>query len=133
AKAALTEALSNSAYDPDYRTAWAGLDVAVGSVTRVGDTFTVDLGSASYGGDLRDRPLGMSKAVADMAVEQLVHTVQAVYQAPASVQLVLEGERTDTLLGVPVAEPLAAGDPMQVQAPVWIIEPQEGASGPGFV
>jgi hypothetical protein len=133
AKAALVEALSSSALDPDYRTPWAGLDIAVGLVTRAGDTVVVDLGSASYGGDLRERPLGMSKAEADMAVEQLVHTVQAVYQEPVPVQVLLQGDPIDTLLGVPVSEPLAAGDPMQVQAPVWIIEPQEGSTGNGFV
>ena len=42
-------------------------------------------------------------------------------------QLSLGGERTDTVLGVPTSEPLAAADPMDVQATVWIIDPQDGA------
>ncbi|HET6561364.1 MAG TPA: Gmad2 immunoglobulin-like domain-containing protein [Marmoricola sp.] len=127
AKAALVEALSSSALDPDYHSPWAGLDLTVGLVTQAGDTIVVDLGGGEgYGGSLRERPLGMSRAEADMAVEQLIHTVQAVYQEAAPVQLLLHGDHIDTLLGVPVAEPLAAGDPMQVQGTVWIIDPQDG-------
>jgi hypothetical protein len=97
-------------------------------VAVAGDTVAVELA-----GDLRDRPAAMSEAEADMAVEQLVHTVQAAYGRRVPVQLLLDGSRTDTLLGVPVAEPLDAGAPMEVQAPVWIIEPQEGAAGTDFV
>jgi hypothetical protein len=132
AKAAVAEALSNSALDPDYRTGWSGLDVAVGQVDQDGDTVTVDLGSASRGDNLRDRPVGMSEAEAEIAVQQLVHTVQAAYGERVPVQLLLDGTRTDALLGVPTSEPLTAGDPMEVQAQVWIIEPQEGASGSEF-
>ena len=128
AKAALVEAVDDTASDPDYRSPWSALDVTVGLVAMSGDTVTVDLA-----GDLHDRPEGMSEAEADIAVQQLVHTVQAAYKSRVPVQLLLDGGRTDTLLGVPVAEPLAAGDPMEVQAPVWIIEPQEGSSGTGFV
>jgi hypothetical protein len=127
AKAALMEAVADTAADPDYRSAWAALDVTVGTVAMSGDTVTVDLA-----GDLHDRPAGTSEAEAEIAVQQLVHTVQAAYERRVPVQLVLEGARTDTVLGVPVAEPLTAGDPMQVQAPVWIIEPQEGSAGNGF-
>jgi hypothetical protein len=43
------------------------------------------------------------------------------------VQFLLNGERSDALLGVPVSEPLAQGDPADVLAQVWIIEPAEDA------
>jgi hypothetical protein len=122
AEAALTEAVGDTALDPDYRSPWAALGVTVTGVTMAGDTVEVDLA-----GRVHDRPAGMPAPEADMAVEQLVHTVQAAYQEPVPVQLLLDGGRTDTLLGVPVAEPLAAGDPMEVQASVWVIEPQDGA------
>ena len=125
AKAALVAAVGSTALDPDYWSPWKATNVVVGAVARAGDTVTVDLG-----GTLHDRPAGMSKAEAGIAVEQLVHTVQAVYQEHVPVQLLLEGHHTDTVLGVPTAEPLAAGDPMRVQAPVWIIGPQDGDEVP---
>ncbi len=128
AQAALVEAVDDTALDPDYRSPWAELDVTVGEVTMSGGTVDVDLE-----GSLHDRPEGMSEAEAGMAVQQLVHTVQAAFQEPVPVQLLLDGARTDALLGVPVAEPLAAADPMEVQASVWIIEPQDGSDGTGFV
>jgi hypothetical protein len=128
AKAALVEAVGDTASDPDYRSPWSDLDVTVGQVAMAGDTVVVDLA-----GDLRDRPAGMAGAEAEMAVQQLVHTVQAAYERRVPVQLVIEGAPVDALLGVPTAEPLTAGDPMEVQAPVWIIEPQEGAAGTDFV
>jgi hypothetical protein len=128
AEAALVEALDDTADDPDYRSPWSALDVTVGQVAMAGGTVTVDLT-----GDLHDRPAAVSEAEAEIAVQQLVHTVQAAYKRRVPVQLLLDGDRTDTVLGVPAAEPLTAGDPMEVQAPVWIIEPQEGASDSAFV
>jgi Immunoglobulin-like domain of bacterial spore germination/Sporulation and spore germination len=127
AKAALAEAVDDTASDPDYRSPWSGLGVTVGQVAMAGGTVTVELA-----GDLRERPAGMERAEAEMAVQQLVHTVQAAYGERVPVQLLLDGTRTDALFGVPTAEPLTAGDPMEVQAHVWIIEPQEGASGSTF-
>jgi hypothetical protein len=46
------------------------------------------------------------------------------------VQLLLDGSRTDTLLGVPAAEPLARGEAAQTLAQVWIVEPASGATVP---
>jgi hypothetical protein len=122
AEAALGEALADSALDPDYRSPWAG----VGSLGRVQAAPGDEIVTVDLAGDLHDRPAGMARAEAEMAVEQLVHTVQAAVQRRAPVQFMLNGGRTDTLLGVPVSEPLAAGDPMEVQATVWVISPQEG-------
>ncbi len=67
-----------------------------------------------------------------MAVEQLIYTAQAATQTRAPVQFYLarqgsEQNRTDAILGVPVSEPLAQGDPADVLAQVWVIEPGEGA------
>lgn len=122
--AALSEAVATSPDDPDYRTDWPAGTNAQGSFD--GETITVTLG-----GDpevpLRGRPGGMSAAQAQMAVEQLVYTAQAAVQERAPVQFLLFGERTDTLLGVPVSEPLAQGDAIDVLAQVWIIDPGEGA------
>ena len=119
---ALREALAgNSALDPDYRSDWPAENLTVTAEVR-GEEVWVDLSDAG----LHDRPAALTEAEAAMAVEQVVHTAQAVLQRRAPVQLTLGGERTDQVLGVPASEPLAAGDPMQVQATVWVISPQEG-------
>ena len=111
--------------DPDYRSDWPADTQLVGvSVdgTAADDVVWIDLS----GDGLRDRPAGMTQEQAEMAVQQLVHTAQAVLQQRHPVQLTIDGERTDAVLGVPTSEPLAAADPMQVQAPVWVISPQDG-------
>lgn len=122
-EAALAEAVGSPALDPDYSSPWADLGAGAGAVTYEGGTLTVDI----IGEGLRTRPGTLSEEYAGMAVEQLVATAQAALgEGDVPVQLLLNGGRTDQLLGVPVAEPLAAGDPMQVQGTVWIIDPQDG-------
>ena len=110
--------------DPDYRVPWPDGTEATASYDEEGALLTVDLSNADQA-DLRGRPAGMSDVEARMALEQLIHTAQAAVQDRAPVQFLLDGQRTDQLLGEPVSEPLAEGDPMQVQAPVWIIDPQD--------
>jgi hypothetical protein len=121
---ALELAITGSALrDPDYRTDWPA-GSALGSVSATqeqgGPLITVDLR-----GDVEDRPAGMSEEQATMAVQQLVYTAQAVFQQRHPVEFLVDGEPVDTLLGVPVAEQAVAGDPMEVQASVWIISPQD--------
>jgi hypothetical protein len=123
AVAAVREALTADPVDRDFRTPWAGLGADVGSVTHEGGTITVDLESDQ---PLRERPAGMSKDVAAMAVEQVLYTVQGALQSRDPVQLLVDGERSDQVLGVPTAEPLAQGDEMATLAQVWIITPQSG-------
>jgi hypothetical protein len=124
-RVALEEALTDTALDPDYRSPWpAGTTVAGVTVdgTEAPDVVFVDL----TGTPLHDRPRGMSEAEASIALEQLIYTAQAVLQQRRPVQFLLDGERTDAVLGMPTSEPLAEGDPMQVQGTVWIINPQDG-------
>ena len=56
---------------------------------------------------LRDRPPTMTEREAQLAVQQVVYTVQGAVQARAPVQFLLDGNPVDTVLGVPTAEPLA--------------------------
>lgn len=124
---AVDASLQGEALDPDYFSPWSDLGVSADSASYEGGTLTVSIdGPAS----LRERPAGMSKALASMAIEQVLYTALAElgegYDVP--VQLLLSGARTDMLLGVPVAEPLAAGDPLDVRSTVAIFEPVEGAS-----
>lgn len=134
-RAALEAALSTAPRDPDYRTGWPS-GTGLGALEDGDDLLTISVESPdapSDGSSLRDRPAGMSGAVAAMAVQQLVYTATAVKQEDIPVQLLLDGERTDQLLGVPVSEPLARADEASTLGQVWIIAPQHGEVVPaGF-
>jgi len=123
ATAAVAEAVGVEPRDPDFGSPWFGTATDAGTVTHEGGTITVDLETDQ---ELRERPDGMSKAEASMAVEQVLYTVQGALQSRDPVQLLLNGERTDQVLGVPTSEPLAQGDEMATLAQVWIIDPQNG-------
>ncbi len=126
---AVTDAVTDSADDPDYRTAWPA-GTAVQHVELSGGTIIVDLVDAPA---LHDRPAGMSQEQARMALQQVIYTVQGVYQDRAPVRFLLDGRPSDTVLGEPTAEPLAQGDPTSVLAQVWITAPADGATVPsGF-
>ena len=69
----------------------------------------------------------MTAAEAQMSLEQLIYTAQAGFQNRAPVRFLLDGQITDTVLGVPTSEPVAQGDETATLAQVWIIDPAEGA------
>jgi hypothetical protein len=130
--AALTEAVSVGPQDPDYRTDWPAETVVVLAGVDEGDDGQIFVTLRNDTTDLRVRPIDMTPEEAQSSVEQLIYTAQAAVQTRAPVQLLLErdgasGTRTDTLLGVPVSEPLAEGDAARTLAQVWIIDPGEGA------
>jgi hypothetical protein len=101
-RAAVTEMLGDTAYDPDYRTAWPA-GTTVQDVRVDGDMVTVDLSA-----DAPDQ----------RALHQLVWTVTAV------------GEGLSARLGEG-GEPMRRGPALDELAPVWLVDPQEGAvSGP---
>ncbi len=122
--AAVREAVATDPDDPDYRTDWPAGTTAARVDAPPSDVITIDV---QGDGSLRGRPQGMSPEQAEIAVEQLIYTAQAAQQSRDAVQFLLNGNRTDTLLGVPVSEPLAQGDAMEVLAQVWVIAPAEGA------
>ncbi|WP_341231916.1 Gmad2 immunoglobulin-like domain-containing protein [Nocardioides salarius] len=118
---AVRAAVEGDPDDPDYRSPWAGTGATLTGATGDAEIVMVDLT-----GDLRLRPVGLDPAEAALAVEQVVRTAQAAVGSTAPVQLLLDGERTDQLLGVPVAEPLAQGEDLDVLALVSISDPAEG-------
>ena len=120
-KAAAVATVNGTPQDPDYRTLWPG-GTTVGRVSGDGDTIVVDLAAGVH-----DRPAGTSADDADLAVQQLVYSAQAaVGRGRLPVQLLIDGQHTDTVLGVPASEPLAAGNPDDVLAPVQIDSPSDG-------
>jgi hypothetical protein len=118
---AVQQAVEQAPDDADYRSPWPE-GTTLAHAEQQDDLLIVDLH-----GDLHDRPAAMSAADAELAVQQLVYTAQAATQTTLPVQLVLDGRRSDTLLGVPTSEPLARAAADDVLAQVWIIDPAEGA------
>lgn len=105
---------------PAYRSGWPA-GVSVRSVTRQGDTATVDLSGAAA------QPPG--RAPAPMAVQELVYTVTATEPALAAVRLTVDGQPVGSLWGQPLpAPPYRRAAQLTVLSPVWITEPAYGAT-----
>jgi hypothetical protein len=120
--AAVRAAIGGTPGDPDYRTLWPA-GAKVGFVKFNGELITVDLQYVP-----RERPAGMTADEAEMAVQQVVYTVQAAVNEGRKPVRLLAGEHpTDMLLGVPTSEPLAEDDADSTLAPVQIFTPAEGA------
>ena len=132
--AAVNESVAGAPLDPDYASAWPAGTTATAALT--GDVLTVDVSGEA---PLRTRPAGMTAAEASLSVEQLVYAVHAglasfpdapeLQTSPdrTPVQFLLNGGRTDQLLGVPVSEPVAAAPQLDVLAMVNLTTPEEGA------
>lgn len=117
---AVSEALGDP-LDRDYRSGWpAGTEA-----TEFG--LTPDLLTINLEGDLHDRPSGMTEREAQIAVEQLIYTAQAAYgQGRVPVQLMLNGGRTDQVLGQPASEPLSNGPVLETNSHIQLSTPNEG-------
>ena len=76
----------------------------------------------------------MDAATAELAIQQLVFSAQAgLGEGRVPVQLLLDGQHTNTVLGVPASEPLAAAVEDDVLAPVQITAPEQGGEVPSPV
>lgn len=114
------EALVATPLDPDYRTAWpAG---AFAEAAYDGDLITVTLADPG----LRDRPPGMDRATARLAVQQVVYTLQAAVQKRAPVQFRTAENPIDQVYGVPTAEPIVNDPPLETLALVNVTSPEQG-------
>lgn len=119
--AAVAEALRDSAYDPDYGTPWPG-GATVHGVSIAGRTVTVDLGDVGPGPRV-DPP--------QLAVQQLLYTVAAASTYTSmkhadGVRILLDGAPVAKLWGtVDTTGTLHQAPQADVQAPVWVIDPQQ--------
>ncbi len=116
-------AVAGPAQDPDYRTLWPSGTQAQASYD--GDVITVDL-TGPDGSALHDRPSDLTGRDADLAVQQLVYSVQGAVGARAGVQLLLDGQHSDKVLGVAASEPLTNAKPTDVLSQMSITNPVEG-------
>lgn len=120
---ALRRSITDSAMDPEYRSDWPA-SVRV-DATYDGELFTIDLS----GPGLRDRPGRWSERDAELAVQQVIYTAQAVESdSEAPVRLLLDGEPTDEVFGVPANEPLTRAPELDVRAHVNLSDPSEDAT-----
>jgi len=119
-RAALTAMLTTkSASDPEYSTPWQ--DATVRAVRIDGATATVDLHGVP-------QTVPGGAATARVAVQQLVWTVTANGGTTTTVRLLVDGHTVASLWGVPnVDEPLTRAPRTEVQAPIWLIDPQQAA------
>lgn len=122
-EAATKTALTGTPKDGDYSAPWPS-DAGLNAVSYNGDVLTIDLS-----GNLHDQPAGMSAATAKIAVQQLIYSAQAgLGKGQVPVQLLLDGKHTDTILGTPASEPLAAVNPEDVESLVQVDSPADGAT-----
>jgi hypothetical protein len=111
--AALRLMLAGEPTDPDYVSPWSPDEDA--EVTLSGGRLVVDLAASAGAGDA-------GAGGADLALQQLVHTVTAAAGDDLPVEVRVDGKARPTLFGVPVAETLSRAPQADVQAPAWITE-----------
>ena len=110
---ALEEMFAGAATDPDYFSLWPeGIEVR--SVKRSGDLATLDLSA-----DVRGGPLGSEAGTTGW--QQLVYTVTAADPQIKRVRVLAEGSARE-MPGV-----LSRAPQSETLAPVWIIDPADGA------
>jgi hypothetical protein len=115
--------IENGAADPDYTTAWAPGSFAGANTDGPDDVIYVELADES----LHDRPAGMSEAEAELAISQVILTVQgALGTGRKPVQFQLNGNPINEVYGEPTSEPLGNQPQFDVYALVNISDPAEG-------
>jgi hypothetical protein len=108
---------SGKSADPDYSSPWVGAQVA--DVRRAGSLTTVDFKSLPK--------TRLEPDVAEMALQQLVYTVQGASGATVPVQVTLQGRAVSQVFGVDVKQPLGRAQALDVQALIWITAPENEA------
>jgi hypothetical protein len=120
---ALTDAVTTSASDPDYRSPWPAGTTASGRLRN--GVLVIDLRN-SAGTDLHGPVPGTTPATASLALQQVVYTADAATQTTAPVRFLLDGARTDTVLGRPAFRPVPRASADKTLAQVWVIAPTNG-------
>jgi hypothetical protein len=115
--------LAQDPLDPDYTSLWAD-GTTVRDVRRDGDVAVVDLSREA-------RTNGGGAAFEGASVQQLVHTVTAADPSVRAVQVLVEGERTETLWGhADLTRPVSRAPAAEILGPVWL-DVREGGTVSG--
>jgi hypothetical protein len=105
--------------DPDYRTLWPGVEIT--SVQATDGVLLVEVPADGF----TDRPDGMSRRDARLALQQLVYTLQGVQQE--RIPVVVERPDTEPLLfGLPTDTELTQANALRTLNLVNITSPAEG-------
>ena len=110
--------------DPDYRTMWPQVEIQ--SVSATDGVLLVQIPSDAF----TERPDGMSRRGAKLAVQQLVYTLQGVQQERVPV-LVKRGGSDFRLFGLPTDVQYEAASALRTLNLVSITSPTEGATVTG--
>jgi hypothetical protein len=106
--------------DPDYRNLWPAGTALRTPVTTAGGVIVVDLTGLG--------PARLGTEAAELAVQQLVFTVQGALQSTDPVRILVDGQPVDRLWGaVDVSEPVQRGDAYALRSLVQIDAPAHGA------
>jgi hypothetical protein len=118
-EAAKLVAGGGEALDPDYRTLWPQVEMS--SVTATDGVLLVQIPSDAF----TERPDGMTKRDARLALQQLVYTLQGVQQERVPV-LIKRGGSDFRLFGLPTDVELKAASALRTLNLVNITSPAEG-------
>lgn len=117
-EAARLVAGGGAALDPDYRTLWPQMEISAVSATD--GVLLVEIPSDAF----TERPDGMTRRDARLAMQQLVYTLQGVQQERVPVLVSREGD--ESLFGLPTGVPVQAASPLKTLNLVNITSPAEG-------
>ncbi len=121
---------AGDALDPDYGSPFPDGAIPVGtSFDGTGSGGTIGVELADDG--LVERPAGMSKAEARVAVQSLVYTLQGVVQARAKLVAYSADGQPTSLLGIDTSGGVKNASQLDVLNLVSVTTPQEGASVSG--
>ena len=116
--------LAGDTLDPDYRTLWPQVEIS--DVSATDGILLVQIPSDGF----TDRPDGMSKKAANLAMQQLVHTLQGVQQERVPI-VIKRGGSDFRLFGLPSDTEFTNADPIDVMGLVNITTPEQGATVTG--
>lgn len=119
--AALTLAASGDALDPDYRTLLPSGTFHGGTWDEIA---SIPLPDSSW----TQRPEGMSKSDALLAVQQLVYTAQGVLQERIPVGFTDADGNSTEIFGIASESGFTAADPIQTLGLVSVTSPEQGGS-----
>lgn len=111
--------LAGDTLDPDYRTLWPQVEIS--DVQATDGVLLVQI----PGDGFTQRPDGMSPRAAELAIQQLVHTLQGVQQERVPV-VIKRGGSDFQLFGIGTESPFTNAKPLDVLGLVNVTTPEQG-------